>query len=126
MSVVMIDTHVAVALYKGRVTTLSRQAQRLLDGAVVRYSPIVTLELELLCEIGRAQVEAGAVCRFLSRELEITESPERLSDIVRHALPLRFTRDPFDRLIVAHADLLRAPLITLDERMHQHYSRALN
>jgi PIN domain nuclease of toxin-antitoxin system len=121
----MIDTHVAVALYKRRFAGLSRAAQRLLDGSATRYSPIVTLELELLSEIGRAQVEAETVCQYLNGELDITESPERLSDIVRHAMPLRFTRDPFDRLIVAHADLLRAPLITLDERMHQYYRRAI-
>jgi PIN domain nuclease of toxin-antitoxin system len=126
MTIVMIDTHVAVALYKRRASGLSRQAQRLLDGSVVRYSPVVTLELELLSEIGRAQVVAATVCQFLNNELEISESPERLSDIVRHALPLSFTRDPFDRLIVAHADLLRAPLITLDERMQKHYARAIN
>jgi PIN domain nuclease of toxin-antitoxin system len=126
MSIVMIDTHVAVALYKGRLSGLSRQAQRLLDGASVRYSPIVDFELELLNEIGRIQYGAAVVCQHLNRELDIAESGERLSDIVRHALPLRFTRDPFDRLIVAHADLLRAPLITLDQRIHQHYSRAIN
>jgi PIN domain nuclease of toxin-antitoxin system len=126
MNIVMIDTHIAVALYKRRTSGLSRQAQKFLDSLVVRYSPIVTLELELLSEIGRAQVEAATVCDFLNRELDITESTERLSDIVRHALPLRFTRDPFDRLIVAHADLLRVPLITLDKRMHEHYGRAIN
>lgn len=126
MSVVMIDTHVVVALYKRRVSGLSRQAQRLLDGSTVFYSPVAVLELELLHEIGRAQVEAVAVCQFLNRELGINEGTERLNDIVRHALPLRFTRDPFDRLIVAHADLLRAPLITLDEHMRAHYPRAIH
>jgi PIN domain nuclease of toxin-antitoxin system len=126
MSVVMIDTHVAVALFKGRMAGISKQAQRLVDSSVVRYSPIVNFELELLNEIGRIRLGAQEVCAYLNRELDITESTERLSDIVRHALPLRFTRDPFDRLIVAHADLLRAPLITLDERMRKHYVRAIH
>lgn len=121
----MIDTHVAIALFKTRMTGISNSARRLIDSAVVCYSPIVSFELELLHEIGRIRLGAQEICSFLDRELQITESPERLSDIVRHALPLRFTRDPFDRLIVAHADLLRAPLITLDERMHQHYRRAI-
>ena len=125
MSIVMIDTHVAVALYKGRAN-VSRRAQRLLDTESVRYSPIVILELELLYEAGRGLVDAAQVCRFLNRELDVAESPERLSDIVRHAMPLRFTRDPFDRLIVAHADYLRAPLITLDSVLHAHYPLAIN
>ncbi len=122
----MIDTHVAVAMYKGHSGSLSRQAQRLLDASNVRYSPIVALELELLHEIGRGQVDADHVCNFLSRELDIAESPERMSDIVRHALHVRFTRDPFDRLIVAHADLLRAPLITMDRQIHANYARAID
>jgi PIN domain nuclease of toxin-antitoxin system len=126
VSLVMIDTHVAVALFKGRVAGFSKQAQRLLDSSTIRYSPMVTLELELLCEIGRARVDAAVVCQYLQSELDVGESQERLSDIVRHAIPLRFTRDPFDRLIVAHADLLRAPLITLDAQVHRHYARALN
>lgn len=126
MSIVMVDTHVAVAMYKGRATTLSKRAQRFLDTSIVRYSPIVMLELELLHEIGRGLVDAAQVCKFLNRELDISESPERMSEIVRHALPLRFTRDPFDRLIVAHADLLRVPLITLDQQIHANYSLAIN
>ena len=122
----MIDTHVAVALFKGRMSGISKQTQSLLDSSVVRYSPMVNFELELLNEIGRIRLGAHDICQFLNRELDIAESHERLSDIVRHASPLRFTRDPFDRLIVAHADLLGAPLITLDERMHKHYARAIN
>lgn len=122
----MIDTHVAVALFKGRMSGISKQAQSLLDSSVVRYSPMVNFELELLNEIGRIRLGAHDICQFLNRELDIAESHDRMSDVVRHALPLRFTRDPFDRLIVAHADLLRATLITLDGRMHAHYARAIN
>jgi len=123
MSIVMIDTHIAVALYKGR-PNVSRRAQRLLDAEVVRYSPIVALELELLHEIGRAQVSADRVQAFLD-EIGIVESKEPMSNVVRHALPLRFTRDPFDRLIVAHAELLRATLVTLDATMQGNYAGAL-
>lgn len=126
MNLVMIDTHIAVALYKGQVSGLSPRAQRVLDAATLRYSPMVSFELELLHEIGRIKHGALAICDYLNRELDIAESADRMSDIVRHALPLEFTRDPFDRLIVAHADLLNAPLVTLDERMLQHYARAVS
>jgi len=126
MSCVMIDTQVAVTLFKGRATGLSQTAQRLLDRANIQYSPMVSFELELLHEIGRIRLGAADVCGYLARELNVVESQERLSEIVRHALPLRFTRDPFDRLIVAHADLLRVPLITLDTTLLAHYPRALN
>jgi PIN domain nuclease of toxin-antitoxin system len=123
MSIVMIDTHIAVALYKGRLD-VSRRAQRLLDTEVVRYSPMVALELELLHEIGRAQVPAERVQAFLD-EIGIVESKEPLAAVVRQALTLRFTRDPFDRLIVAHAELLRAALVTRDSTLQAHYAGAL-
>jgi PIN domain nuclease of toxin-antitoxin system len=38
--------------------------------------------------------------------------------VVTQAMPLSWTRDPFDRLIVATAILHRAPLVTRDERIH--------
>ncbi len=125
MNLVMVDTHVAAALYNGKLAGYSPQAQKLLDASVVRISPAVRFELELLFEIGRTQKNATHVCDYLLQQLGVTESPEKFSEIVRHALPIGFTRDPFDRLIVAHASLLRAPLITLDTQIQKHYARAV-
>lgn len=122
----MIDTHVAISLFSGQVQHLSKQAQRLLETSPRRLSPIVILELEMLSEIGRVKSNPRTIIDFLKRELDIQESMERLSEVIRHALPLQFTRDPFDRLIVAHADLLNAPLITFDARLLEHYARALD
>lgn len=39
--------------------------------------------------------------------------------LVRHALRLGWTRDPFDRLLVAHSLARRAPLCTLDGRIRR-------
>lgn len=125
MNVVMIDTHVAGALFKGRLTGYSRAALRLLDSARVLYSPIVALELQMLHEIGRIKPDAARVTAHLDRQFGIAEANERLSDIVRHAVTLRFSRDPFDRLIVAHADYLAVPLVTQDEHVLAAYPRAL-
>jgi PIN domain nuclease of toxin-antitoxin system len=38
-----------------------------------------------------------------------------LADLVRAAAPLSWTRDPFDRLIAAHAIVADAPLVTADQ-----------
>jgi PIN domain nuclease of toxin-antitoxin system len=38
---------------------------------------------------------------------------------------VQWTRDPFDRLIVAQALLHDAPLITKDEHIRRHYAGAL-
>ena len=42
------------------------------------------------------------------------------------ALALAFTRDPFDRLIVAHATLLQAPLVSQDVSLRHHYAKTLH
>lgn len=121
----MLDTHIAVALYQGRTAGLSRRALTAIDREPLSLSPAVLLELELLHEIGRLKHGAAIVARALASEFSIHPAPERMADIAVRALPLAFTRDPFDRLIVAHADLLEAPLITLDQHICDHYSRAL-
>lgn len=122
----MLDTHIAVALYQGKTAGLSRQALAIIDTEPLLLSPAVLLELELLHEIGRIRHGATVVATYLAEHLDIPCASERFADVVRHALPLAFTRDPFDRLILAHAALLRRPLITLDGMLREHYPLALS
>lgn len=121
----MLDTHIAVALFQGKTAGLSRKTLAAIDREPLLLSPAVLLELELLHEIGRLRLGATPIARFLADQLAIYSAPERFSEVVQQALPLAYTRDPFDRLIVAHAQLLKAPLVTLDANLQQHYERAL-
>lgn len=113
------------ALYQGKTAGLSRQALTLIDNEPLLLSPAVLLELELLHEIGRIQHGASMVAGYLAEHLDIPCVSEHFADVVRQSLALGFTRDPFDRLIVAHAALLRRPLITQDGLLQQHYTLAL-
>lgn len=122
---VMLDTHIVVALFQGKTQGLSRAALRAIDREPLTYSPAVLLELELLHEIGRLRQASAPVARYLAETLDIHSADERFADVARAALPMAWTRDPFDRLIVAHAELQQAALITLDGRMRDHYARAL-
>jgi PIN domain nuclease of toxin-antitoxin system len=45
--------------------------------------------------------------------------------VVQAALQEKWTRDPFDRLIVAHAKAAHAPLLTVDQTITKHYERAV-
>ena len=47
----MLDTHIAVARYEGKIAGLSARAKRRLDVDELTLSPAVVLELELLYEI---------------------------------------------------------------------------
>lgn len=122
---IMLDTHIAIALFDGRSLGLSMNARRKLDREPTLVSPAVVFELEILHEIGRGRTGAGELMDYLAQNLGIRIAAEPFADVVAEALALAFTRDPFDRLIVAHAALLKAPLVTFDERIHQHYPRAL-
>lgn len=122
---VMLDTHVAVALYEGKTQGLSRAALRAIDREPCCYSPAVLLELELLFEIGRLRHGAQVIAAQLATSLDIGCAGERFADVARAALPLAWTRDPFDRLIVAHAEVLNAPLVSRDAELRAHYSRVL-
>jgi PIN domain nuclease of toxin-antitoxin system len=44
-----------------------------------------------------------------------------LVTVVRHALRLDWTRDPFDRLVVAHSSARRVALCTLDRRIRSRH-----
>lgn len=122
---VMLDTHIVVGLYQGKTVGLSRAALRAIDQEPLSYSPAVLLELELLHEIGRLRHGASVIARYLAEQLDVHCAGERFVEVAKAALPLAFTRDPFDRLIVAHAVLVGAELITLDEAMRTHFPRVL-
>ncbi len=121
----MLDTHVAVALYEGRTIGLGPAAKRAIDREVVTISPAVLLEIELLHEIGRLRVGALPVSARLGEDLSIRVATERFADVAIEALSLGFTRDPFDRLILAHAALAKAALITQDAMLRHHYPKAI-
>ncbi len=121
----MLDTHIAVALYQGKTAGLSRKTLKLIDREALCFSPAVLLELELLHEIGRIRRSAAVVGDYLQRTLAISCADDPFSAVVRQALPLAFSRDPFDRLIVAHAACRKAGLITLDQHIHAHYEQCL-
>jgi PIN domain nuclease of toxin-antitoxin system len=85
-------------------------------------SPIVDLELRLLYEIGRIVKGPETVLAALDREIGLQVAARAFPEVVAAARRLRWTRDPFDRLIVAGAALDAAKLITRDRLIRRHYA----
>lgn len=85
-------------------------------------SPVSLLEIQFLSEVGKVKVINPDF------SLQLTSDPRFLLDdaplwgLVRHALPLSWTRDPFDRLLAAHSDARRLPLCTVDQVLRQFHS----
>lgn len=123
-AVVHLDTHVVVWLYAGEPERLSKVAAALIESSAVAISPAVVLELQYLHEIKRVTEPAGHVVDDLRGRIDLTVDDLAFSTVVTEALGLSWTRDPFDRLITAHARARDAILLSADKRIQKHYARA--
>jgi PIN domain nuclease of toxin-antitoxin system len=120
-----LDTHTASWLAQGP-KRIGREAIRLIQKAELLVSPMVLIEAEYLHEIGRLKLPAGDVLRKLEHELGVRLCDLPFVDVARAALDEKWTRDPFDRIIVAQAKVNGlAPLISSDEQIAEHYVRTV-
>ena len=120
-----LDTHVVVWLFGGEEGKLSHVAADHIQNDDIFVSPAVVLELEFLYEIRRAKAAAAGVIKRLGAEIGLSVCQLPFAAVVEHALAEKWVRDPFDRLIVAHAAANQAPLITKDEKIRRHYRRSI-
>jgi PIN domain nuclease of toxin-antitoxin system len=123
--VTYLDTHAVVWLYEGTVGKLSRAALDRIQNDPVFVSPAVILEIQFLHEIRRVTRTGPSIVAALSEEIGLEVCPLEFQSVVETALDQTWVRNPFDRLIVAHAAANDAPLITKDERIRRHYKRAI-
>jgi len=121
---IYLDTHVVVWLYAGDLNLFSSQIQRDLEENALFISPIVSLEVQYLREIGRITAEAGEVVDELRRAIDLQISDTPFSQVVAQALRNTWTRDPFDRIITAQAALGQHRLLTKDRMIRDHYDHA--
>ena len=120
-----LDTHAAIRLAHGHAR-IGRDAARLIERAQLLISPMVLVELEYLYEIGRLTLPGKDVLRKLEHELGLRLCDLPFADVAKAALDEKWTRDAFDRIIVAHARLNGlAPLISSDEKIAAHYPRTV-
>ncbi len=122
---IYLDTHVVAWLFGGNLDKLSRTAQDAIQGTDLLISPITILELQYLYEIGRASTPAPAVIETLSKQMGLSVCGLPFAQVAENALREKWVRDPFDRIIVAHASANEASLVTKDERIRRHYKRAV-
>ena len=91
-----------------------RRARQLARAAApLAVSPATQLELHFLLETGRIRLRSGTVRALLDDRRWAIDEPPALEWFGR-AAEESWTRDPFDRLIVAHARLRGWPLATGD------------
>jgi len=123
--VIRLDTHVVVWLYTGETEQLSAGAITALEENQPVVSPMVQLELTYLYEIDRLRVGGADILADLARRIGLQLSDAPLDALVETAAALTWTRDPFDRLIVADALVAGAILVTKDRAIHDQTAVAL-
>ncbi len=120
-----LDTHAAAALHQGERELFGRSAADLAERCTLFISPVVRLELAFLEEIGRLRVTADEIVQGLGDYWGVLVADDPITAVISHAMTLTWTRDPFDRLLVATAMLHKAPLITRDQTIHENYAEAV-
>lgn len=123
--VIRLDTHVVVWLYTGETEQLSTAVVAAIEQHQLVISPMVQLELSYLHEIGRLTIGGADIIADLERRVGLRRSDLALEALVDTAASLTWTRDPFDRLIVADALVAGAELITKDRTIHNHSTIAI-
>lgn len=121
--IVHLDTHVAVWLRMGDKRRL-QPVRRMLDRAQLVLSPFVLLELQTLFEIGRLRETGRWILKNLREHHGVELASTGLDTATERAVDLTFTRDPFDRLIAAHALAASSVLLTADQDLLRHVSCA--
>ena len=123
---IYLDTHVVAWLHGIGAARIPAAARDAIEGADdIRISPMVRLELKYLFEMGRLSEPPLIVLDAIQAPLGLTICDASFIEVARLAESQNWTRDPFDRLIVAHAALHEAELITKDEYLHAHYPRCV-
>ena len=120
-----LDTHAAVFLWEGRIEVFGKGARDVLETANLRISPIVRLELQYLHEIQRIIVHPDTILGGLEADCGVLLSDDALAAVVSRAMGLTWTRDPFDRLIVATAMLHDAALVTRDRTISENFAKVV-
>jgi len=121
---IYLDTHVVVWLYAGLLEKFSQSVRVILNENEIRISPIVRLELQYLNEIERVKEPGQGIVADLANRIGMRVCDKDFSAVISQAIPLKWTRDPFDRVIVAQAALNDNILISKDQSILEHYVHA--
>jgi PIN domain nuclease of toxin-antitoxin system len=115
---------VIVWLYAGLVESFTQPVRELMNALDITISPIVRLELQYLFEIEKISSRSDTIIADLASRIGLRICDKDFNAIMSEALRLDWTRDPFDRVIVANANLNDNLLISKDESILDHYPHA--
>jgi PIN domain nuclease of toxin-antitoxin system len=110
--VILLDTSALIWLHQRH-----RRTRNLEKHATLYASPASVLELQILIESGRMRLRAGTTVDDLVGDARWLLDDPPSADWFSRAVDVGWTRDPFDRLLVAHAQLRGWRLATGDTQL---------
>jgi PIN domain nuclease of toxin-antitoxin system len=113
--VILLDTNALIWLAQGH-----RRARPLVAFPRLHVSPASLLEIQFLLEAGRVRFKAGGSAASLAADDRWRLDEPSPAKWFAAACEFGWTRDPFDRLIAAHARVRRWKLATSDDRLLEH------
>lgn len=121
-----VDTNVVLWLAGGARDQLSKKAENIVNTEEqLLISPMVELEIEYLYEVGHINHNATSVLSHLQGIFPIAVCARSFDLIVKKAKQIKWTRDPFDRIVTAQAAVSDNPLLTRDKIIRANYAHAI-
>jgi PIN domain nuclease of toxin-antitoxin system len=117
--VILLDTNALIWIDAGHVRSRPLLQRR----APLYVSPASLLELQFLHESGKVRLRNQAIEWVVNDDRWLVDEPPAASWFLS-ATEIGWTRDPFDRLLVAHAQVRRWRLATADARILEHLGPA--
>ncbi len=121
---IYLDTHVVVWMYAGQTARFPTAVRNLIETSNLGVSPMVGLELQYLVEIERIAIDGEPIIADLIDRVGLQIVDRGLHASCKEASRIGWTRDPFDRMIVAQASLDNANLLTKDRVIREHFDAA--
>ncbi len=82
---------------------------------------MVLFELKMLQEIGRVNPAPNEWLTILQRDFGVVVCPVPFHQVIGASHSETWTRDPFDRIIVAQAKAAGGKLVSKDRRIRDHF-----
>lgn len=124
-NIVYLDTHIVEWLCSGLFDKISDKAKDIINSHDIAISPMVKLELQYLYDIKRTTKKPDYVINKLAGSIGLYIDKTDFDAVITKALDIDWTRDLFDRIIVATAKLTNSPLITADRLIREKYKAAV-
>lgn len=123
---IYLDTNVVVWLAANAFEQISQTAQDVIENSDdLCVSPMVSLELQYLHDTKKISHKPEFILKHLSQGIGLKVCEKPFIEIIDKAKTLNWTRDPFDRIITAHAALMGDVLLSKDTAIRKNYRHTI-